>query len=85
MAVDYGIAGLFSGDVPGAQVRIAVLAQVAILVVHDFVDLLGPLDDWWGLLDLVAEDVSLDEVWKPDFQFVADVLLRWDGENLCGR
>ena len=40
--------------------------------------LLGPLDDRWGLLDVLAEDVALDEVRKPHLELVADETLRRD-------
>jgi len=44
-----------------------------------------PLDDWRRLRDLLAHDVALDEVREPRVQLVADVALRWDGEDLCER
>jgi len=46
---------------------------------------LGLLDDWRRLHDLLAHDVALDEVREPRVQLVADVALRWDGEDLCER
>lgn len=42
------------------------------------------LDDWGRLHDLLAEDVSLDEVGKPRFQFVRDEAFCRDGEDLYG-
>lgn len=56
-----------------------------LLFVDELVDLLLPLDDPGWLHDLASEDVSLDEVWKPDGQFMADEAFGWDGENLCVR
>lgn len=41
-----------------------------------------PLDNWRWLLDLLAEDVALDKVWKPHSEFVAEEVLCWDGEDL---
>ena len=42
-------------------------------------------DNRWGLGDIPAEDVALDEVGKPHGEFVADELASRDGEDLCGR
>lgn len=44
---------------------------------------LGCRDDGRWLGDALAEDVALDEVGQPDFGFVAEKLLCWDGEDLC--
>ena len=41
--------------------------------------------DWWWLDDVLAEDVSLDEVRKPHLGLIRDELLRWDREDLYGR
>jgi hypothetical protein len=45
-------------------------------------DSLGLLDDWRWLLNLLAEDVTLNEVWKPDLGLVAKELARGDREDL---
>lgn len=37
------------------------------------------------LLNVFAENVAFDEVWKPYCQFMSDELLRWDREDLCSK
>lgn len=59
-------------------------SQYLTISLGDVLSLVLLFDDWRRLLDLLAEDVALDKVRKPDFQFVADERLGWDGEDLCG-
>lgn len=47
--------------------------------------LVGSRNDRRRLGDVLAEDVTLDEVGKPDRQLVADELASRDGEDLCGK
>jgi hypothetical protein len=47
------------------------------------IDKIGLLDDWRGLFDLLAEDVSLEEVRKPHSQLIVEETLGWDREDLC--
>jgi hypothetical protein len=41
-------------------------------------------DDGRRLRDVLAEDFGFDEPGQPDGELVADELLRWDLEDLCG-
>jgi hypothetical protein len=41
-------------------------------------------DDGGRLLDILAQDLGFDEPGQPDGELVADELLRWDLEDLCG-
>lgn len=41
-------------------------------------------DDGRRLLDVLAENLGLDEPGQPDCELVADELLGWDLEDLCG-
>lgn len=54
------------------------------LRVQDLILRQALLDDRWRLDNVLAEDVSLDEVRKPHLQLVPDKVLGRDGENLCG-
>ena len=47
------------------------------------IDLIGLFDDLRWLHDVLSENVSLDEVWKPHSQFMGDEVLGWDREDLC--
>lgn len=42
-------------------------------------------DDRWWLLDLLAENMTFDEVRQPDSEFMADEFARWNGKDLCRR
>ena len=44
---------------------------------------IGLLDDWRWLFNLLAEDVSLEEVRKPHRQLIVEETLGWDREDLC--
>lgn len=48
------------------------------------IGVIGSGNDGWGLGDVLAEDVALDKVRKPDGQLMADELAGRDGEDLCG-
>ena len=50
----------------------------------DFGDAGLLLDDRWGLGNVLAEDVALEEVRQEDLGLVADELTCGDGEDLCG-
>lgn len=52
---------------------------------HLALRLIGSRDNRGRLGNVLAEDVTFDEVWKPDGQLVADELASWDGEDLCKR
>lgn len=48
-----------------------------------FLILVFLLNDWRWLRDVLAEDVTLDDVWKPHGQLVADELPGRNREDLC--
>lgn len=52
---------------------------------HLALRLIGSRDNRGRLGNVLAEDVTFDEVWKPDGQLVADKLAGGDGEDLCGK
>lgn len=59
-----------------------------LLSIVDLLGLLGKLAsfyDWWWLDDVLAKDVSLNEVGKPYLRLIRDELLRWDREDLYER
>lgn len=51
---------------------------VIILRLQDSLNLLFFLDDCWRLRNLLTEDVSLEEVWEPDSEFIRDETLCWN-------
>lgn len=65
-------------DIPATQdIPVHNLSEPGVLVFD------GCRDDGRWLGDVLAEDVALEEVGQPDFGFVAEELLCWDGEDLC--
>ena len=63
--------------------RLRLQLLVDSLLAVDIFNKVGLLDDWRWLRDLLSEDLPLEEIRKPNRQFIVEETLRWDREDLC--
>lgn len=57
--------------------------MTVILLIDDLRNLFFFLNDLWWLGDVLAEDMSLEEVREPHGQLMRDEFARWNREDLC--